>query len=115
MQPDNAPCLLVIISDIGMRDALVDWLLGYPQKLVFTSTAIDCYGLDPGALNVAEQVTGRQRKLELQIPADIDTARDIYSGLRLAFPNPELHYWIQPVVEADYPGLATKRPAAESD
>lgn len=100
MQAEDEPCLLTIISNLGMRDDLVDWLLSYHSELVFTVITIDCYGLDLKSMNVAEQVTGRQRKLEFQIQATVETARDIYQGLGSAFPGAHLRYWIQSLLEA---------------
>lgn len=102
MWSEQTPCVLVIISDVGMQDVLADWLLSYQDALIFSSTSINCHGLDPVSLNIAEQVTARQRKLEFQIQTTLTTARDIAASLRQAFPGAHLRYWIQPVVEAGY-------------
>ncbi len=102
MQSENEPCLLVIIADPGVRDSLVDWLLAYHGELVFRSAMIDVHGLDPDSLNVAEQVSGRQQKLEFQIQVTLEVARELCKGLRIEFPGAHLRYWIQPVVEAGY-------------
>ena len=113
MQPEVEPCLLVIISDLAIRNSLVDWLLSYQNELVFTSATIDCYGLDPKSLNLAEQVTGRQRTLEFQIQTTVEMARDICKELRLAFPGAHLRYWIQPVLETGYLDHATDQQLVE--
>ena len=115
MQNKHEHCLLTLICDPGLRDTLVDWLLGYPLQLVFSSAAIDLYGLDPDSLNAAEQVTGRQQKLAFQIQTTTQTAHDICGSLRLEFPGAHLWYRMSPVLEAGYLGLSPARQLSDAD
>ncbi len=100
MSDETEPCLLVLISDTEIRDTLVDWLLSYHQDVVFSSEPIDCHGMDPDSLNLAEQVTGRQGKLLIQIQTSLYEARQICRELAGRFARAPLRYWIQPVLEA---------------
>jgi hypothetical protein len=100
MSDEASPCLLVLICDTEIRDPLVDWLLSYHQDVVFSSEPIDCHGMDPDSLNLAEQVTGRQGKLLIQIQTSVSEAHQICRELASRFARAPLRYWIQPVLEA---------------
>lgn len=111
MHAEERACVLVIVSDLGLRHALVDWLLSNHGDMIFSSGFIDCYGIDPESMTVAEQVTGRQRKLEFKIQTTLQNARAICNELRAAFPTVHLQYWIQAALEAGYlDGTADKEP-----
>ncbi|MEQ6340233.1 MAG: DUF3240 family protein [Gammaproteobacteria bacterium] len=93
-------CLLVIIATPTIEDALVDWLLTREGMNGFTSLKIDGHGTGHQCLSIAEQVTGRSRKLMFQCHLPIEVARDIIEGLKRDFAGSGLHYWMVPVLEA---------------
>jgi hypothetical protein len=102
VQADQQACLLVIVVDLAVRNALVDWLLSNHSDITFGSVSLDYYGIDPESLSAAEQVTGRQSKLEFKIQTRLDTARLICQGLREEFQAVHPRYCILPVIEAGY-------------
>lgn len=99
MSSDNIPCLLVLFGAPDIRDTLVDWLLDYDKELMFSTLSIEGYGLDPGALSLAEQVAGHQTRLECRVETNLSKAQSICKGLSEAFPRLGLHYLILPLIE----------------
>lgn len=93
-------CLFVLICDHGMEEPLADWLLEYADDMVFSSEPIDCHGIANEALSSREQVSGRQRKLMLQIQISMDKAQRLREALARAFPNAALRYWITSLAAA---------------
>jgi len=93
-------CVLTLIAPMQLEDALVDWLLDYDPDMLFTSQALDFHGVAHDELDTAEQVTGRQRRLAIQLQVSHETARDVRSRLAAAFRRAGLRYWISPVVES---------------
>jgi hypothetical protein len=100
MPPETQPCLLTILADTAVRSALIDWLLNYSQDMVFSNAPVEWHGIDPTHFSVAEQVTGRQSKLLLQVQTSFGEAQRLCEQLGQAFAGAQLRYWIQPVLEA---------------
>ena len=97
-------CVLTLIVLREIEDALTDWLLDYHVELVFTSQPVSCHGLAHTELDTAEQVTGRQQRLSVQVQLPLDEARDVCARLRQAFPRAAIRYWITPVLETGHLG-----------
>jgi len=85
----------------------VDWLLDYQDEMVFSAETVDCYGIDPASLNLREQVTGRQDKLQFQIQCRLGEARALCRDLSRTFPGTAIRYWIQPVWKAGVVGTGS--------
>lgn len=93
-------CVLLLIVSRELEDALIDWLLDYHAELIFTSQAVSCHGLSHTQLDTAEQVTGKQQRLSVQIQLSVDEAREVCARLHQAFPRAQIRYWITPVLES---------------
>ncbi len=93
-------CLLVIIATPAIEDALVDWLLTCEGVSGFTSLKVNGHGTGHQPLTVAEQVTGRSRKLMFRCHLPMEVAREVIEGLKRDFAGSGLHYWMVPVLEA---------------
>jgi hypothetical protein len=93
-------CLLVIIATPAIEESLVDWLLERKEISGFSSTRIDGHGSRQSDLSLAEQVTGRQRKVMFHIHAECDEVRTLLDSLKQAFSGAGLHYWMMPLLEA---------------
>ncbi|MFZ5593940.1 MAG: DUF3240 family protein [Pseudomonadota bacterium] len=92
-------CLLAIIAAPQAEDALVDWLLTRAEVDGFTSLGIDSHASSHRGLTLAEQVSGRQRKLMFQIHLPCDAAHIVIEALKRDFVGSGLHYWLTPVME----------------
>ncbi|HEY0635038.1 MAG TPA: DUF3240 family protein [Gammaproteobacteria bacterium] len=93
-------CLLVIVATPAIEESLVDWLLERREISGFSSSRIDGHGSRQSELSLAEQVTGRQRKVMFHIHADCEQARTLLDALKQAFSGAGLHYWMMPLLEA---------------
>lgn len=93
-------CLFTLICDYGMEEPLADWLLEYADDMVFSSEPIDCHGIAHEVLSSREQVSGRQRKLMLQMQMTLDQAEQLRDALARAFPHAAIRYWTTPVIGA---------------
>lgn len=95
-------CLLMIIVTPALEDSLVDWLLERDEIKEFSSMHIHGHGGHHGQLSLAEQVSGRQRKVMFHVHLAEAHLRPLLEKLRLDFNGTGLHYWITPLVETGY-------------
>lgn len=95
-------CVLVLIANTSIEEPLLDWLLDYSDEMVFSSEIVDCHGIEHTALNLREQVTGRQPKLMVQLQVGLMEARAVCAALSRAFPTAGIRYWIAPIIEAGH-------------
>jgi len=93
-------CLLVIIATPSIEESVVDWLLERKEISGFSSTRIDGHGSRHSDLSLAEQVTGRQRKVMFHVHAECEQSRLLLTDLKQAFSGAGLHYWLMPLLEA---------------
>lgn len=93
-------CLLSIVITPAVEETLVDWLLERNELSGFSSHPIDGHGSRPGDLSLAEQVTGRQRKILFTVHTGCDRMGVLVEALKQDFPGAGLHYWIVPLLEA---------------
>ena len=93
-------CLLVIVTTPAVEETLVDWLLERPELSGFSSGRIDGHGSRQSDLTLAEQVTGRQRKLMFHVHTDCDQVKVLVDALKQSFQGAGLHYWVMPLMEA---------------
>jgi len=90
--------LAVISSPPSLESQLVDWLLARDGGSGFSSAAIHGHSTHHDHLSVAEQVSGRQRRLQFQVQlaaAELDRFLD---DLKAEFGGADLHYWVLPVL-----------------
>jgi hypothetical protein len=93
-------CLLVIIATPAIEESVVDWLLERKEISGFSSTRIDGHGSRHSELSLAEQVTGRQRKVMFHVHAECVALHILLDGLKQQFKGAGLHYWLMPLLEA---------------
>ena len=85
--------LLTLTAPQLLEEDLVDFFLGSDQQYGFTSLQVRGHSTDHGGMNVIEQVTGRQQKIQFQILVNEAQARDICQRLKAAYPGVGIHYW----------------------
>ncbi len=94
--------LLVLTAPPGLEEALVDWLLAHAQGLGFTSAQVNGHSSQHGGLSLAEQVSGRRRRIQFQVhgePAQID---QLLADLADGFQAADIHYWVTPLLRAGH-------------
>ncbi|MEW5754662.1 MAG: DUF3240 family protein [Pseudomonadota bacterium] len=92
--------LITLISLPALEETLVDWLLEREELSGFSSLRIDGHGSYQHSLSLAEQVTGRQRKVMFLIHLPSDAVAGLLQQLRRDFPGTGMHYWVTPLLEA---------------
>lgn len=94
--------LIVITSPPALERQLVDWLMSQDDEMGFSSGPIHGHSSSHGHLSVAEQVSGRQRRLQFQVQLGSDRLAAFLDALKSEFSGADLHYWVVPVVEAGH-------------
>lgn len=82
-----------------LEEAMVDCLLAFESAQGFSSFPIYAHDHRNQGLSIAEQVTGRQRKIRFQMYIDKMHVTELVTKLKADFSGTGLHYWIVPVLE----------------
>ncbi len=89
--------LVVITTAPTLEEPLIDWLLAREHQAGFTSMPVFGHSSRQDHLTSAEQVSGRQHRLQFQIQLALASAESFVREMRKEFEGADLHYWIQPV------------------
>lgn len=93
--------LLILIVPTKLEELMVDVLLQETAISGFTSSAVSGHGRCKNAqLSVAEQVSGRQRRVQFMLHAELPILQVLLAKLKAEFADAGLHYILQPVLEA---------------
>lgn len=94
-------CLLTVLVAPAIEDAVVDWLL--EQDVAgFTSMPVHGHGASPSSMALAEQVSGRSRRVMFLVHLECDAARAVTATLAAEFEGSGIHYWLTPVLEGGH-------------
>ncbi len=100
--------LVIITGTPGLEEVVVDWLLGRPENLRFTTLAASGHGLLHDALSPAERVSGRQRQLQFQVGLPRASLEEFLADASREFAGTDLSYQVLPLLAAgrlaDFPG-----------
>lgn len=96
--------LVVVTSPPALESQLVDWLLIEEGGAGFSSSVIHGHSTRHDHLSVAEQVSGRQRRLQFQIQLDTSRQGAFLESLEANFGGADLHYWVLPVLAGGHLG-----------
>ena len=102
--------LIVLTVPPTLETQLIDWLLARADIAGFSSGAIHGHGSRHDHLSIAEQVTGRQRRLQFQVQLDRRQYSSVLADLSTDFAGADLHYWVSPILAAGHLG---ETPSAE--
>ncbi|MGI9296074.1 MAG: DUF3240 family protein [Pseudomonadales bacterium] len=89
--------LVVITTAPTLEEPLIDWLLAREHQTGFTSMPVFGHSSRHDHLSPAEQVSGRQRRLQFQIQLAVAHTEQFLRELREEFEGADLHFWIQPL------------------
>ncbi|HKK13246.1 MAG TPA: DUF3240 family protein [Gammaproteobacteria bacterium] len=104
MMPEE--CLLVLIGPPALEEPLADWLLDRSNGTGFSTVPLSGHGSGLTGLSVAEQVAGRQRRVQFQIHGPRAGLEALLSDLKAEFAGADLHYWMIPLLAAGHLGHA---------
>ena len=98
MQPRDT-CLTIVLPR-SLEENLVDHLLQHPELVAgFTTTQVEGHGPAVPLRGTAEEVRGRSRRIQVQIVMNGADARTLVDHLKAELPNPEVAYWMLPVLD----------------
>lgn len=86
----------------SLEEAVVDCLLTFESEQGFTSYAVNSHHHINDGLSVAEQVSGRQKKIRFQMYVAEENLSALLSRLKQEFSGVGVHYWVLPVLEDGY-------------
>jgi hypothetical protein len=84
------------------EERIVDWLLDHDTVSGFTSYAAHGHGARHDGLSVAEQVSGRQRRVEFRVELPAAALDGILTSLAAAFGGTDLYYYVTPVLRSGH-------------
>jgi len=93
-------CCLTLVCHQSLEERLVDHLLEHPEWVYgFTILNLEGSSQKPFLPSMTEQVRGRSRRVQIQAVMNIDDAHELVAHLKQEENNPEMAYWITPVIE----------------
>lgn len=91
--------LVTLNVPTALEEAMVDCLLTFETAQGFSSFTVSAHDHRNQGLSIAEQVTGRQRKMRFQMYIDKQHVAALVNKLKCDFAGTGLHYWVVPVIE----------------
>jgi len=93
-------CCLTLIFHRSLEERLVDQLLEHPQWVRgFTLTRIEGSSQKEKLPSMLEQVRGRSQRVQIVTVMNHSDANELIAHLKQEEANPEIAYWITPVIE----------------
>jgi len=83
----------------ALEEELVDSLLMLESEHGFSSFPVNAHHHENKGLSLAEQVTGRQKKIRFQMYVDEQDLAEFLAQLRQEFSGSGIQYWVLPVIE----------------
>jgi len=93
-------CCLTLVCHCSLEERLVDHLLEHPEW-VYGYSMLNSEGGSQNEFlpSMIEQVRGRSRRVQIQTVMNLDDAHEFIALLKREEHNPEMAYWITPVIE----------------
>ena len=84
----------------ALEERVIDWLLTRDDVATFTAYAVDAHGAGHEALSVAEQVSGRQRRIEVRVELPAAALDGWLEALGNAFGAADVRYFVTPILRS---------------
>lgn len=97
-QNKTGDALLMITIPPELEDDMVDWLLSDPATGGFTSSPAFGHGGAHHQLSIAEQVAGKQPRVQFQIALPKRAAVELLYAFQSKFAASETHAWVIPLL-----------------
>jgi hypothetical protein len=93
-------CCLTLVCHRSLEERLIDHLLGHPEWVRgFSGHPIEGHSQKEKLPSMMEQVRGRSQRITFQSVMNLEDAHALVSHLKHEERNPEIAYWITPVIE----------------
>lgn len=83
----------------SLEEMMVDSLLMLETEHGFSSFPVSAHHYDNKGLSLAEQVTGRQKRIRFQMYVPVQELPALLAQLRQEFAGSGIQYWVLPVIE----------------
>jgi len=83
----------------SLEEMMVDSLLLLETKHGFSSFPVNAHHHENLGLSLAEQVTGRQKRIRFQMYVPVQKLPELLEQLRQEFSGSGIQYWVLPVIE----------------
>jgi hypothetical protein len=83
----------------SLEEMMVDSLLLLEAEHGFSSFPVSSHHHDNKGLSLAEQVTGRQKRIRFQLYVPVQELPALLGQLRQDFSGSGIQYWVLPVIE----------------
>ncbi len=83
----------------SLEEAVVDCLLMLESEHGFSSFPVNSHDHKNEGLSLAEQVSGRQKKIRFQMYVPEQGLAQLLTQLRSEFSGSGINYWVLPVIE----------------
>jgi hypothetical protein len=84
----------------SLEERMIDWLLERDDVATFTGYTTYAHGADGRELSVAEQVSGRQRRLELRVEIRSAAVDAWLAALATDFAGADVDYHVTPILRS---------------
>ncbi len=96
---NNKQSLVTLNVPVGLEEAVVDCLLMVESEYGFSSFPVSSHDHRNEGLSLAEQVSGRQKRIRFQMYVPEQGLPALLEQLRAEFSGSGIKYWVLPVIE----------------
>ena len=100
--PEFQDVLLVLSVRPALEEPMVDWLLTWRGDTGFTRVLVEEHSAEHGHLSAAEQVKGRQRRVQFQVRMPGEGLDALLTSAREQFGSADVHYWVLPLLDGGH-------------
>lgn len=100
IDPNGATVVVTLNVAPALEERVVDWLLELEQG--FSSASIHGHGARDSELSVAEQVSGRQKRVEFRTEMAAATVDGFLAALATRFAGTDLYFFVTPVLRSGH-------------
>jgi hypothetical protein len=108
MEATEASVMVTVNVPPAIEERFVDWLLSSDAIAGFTSYEAYGHGANHDHLSVAEQVSGRQRRVEFRIQLAAEALDAVLAALTAGFRGVDLYFLVTPVLRSGHLGEVAK-------
>jgi hypothetical protein len=83
----------------SLEEAVVDCLLMLEAEHGFSSFPVNAHHHENKGLSLAEQVSGRQKRIRFQMYVEVSALSSLLTQLKQEFAGSGIQYWVLPVLE----------------
>ncbi|MDI1230885.1 MAG: DUF3240 family protein [Methylobacter sp.] len=91
--------LVTLNVPVSLEEAVVDCLLMAESEHGFSSFPVNSHDHKNEGLSLAEQVSGRQKRIRFQMYVPQQRLAPLLEQLRAEFSGSGIQYWVLPVIE----------------